>query len=46
MENNFRRHVQINKGTDSDTEQSSSKKLKTTGSTKYENIWIDKVSVR
>ncbi|XP_071856331.1 ribonuclease H1 [Bombus fervidus] len=33
-----------NKGTDSDTEQSSSKKLKTTDSTKYENLCINKVN--
>ncbi|XP_068968714.1 ribonuclease H1 [Bombus flavifrons] len=37
-----RRQIQINKGTDSDTEHSSSKMLKMTGSTKYENICIDK----
>ncbi|XP_033184330.2 ribonuclease H1 [Bombus vancouverensis nearcticus] len=37
-----RRQIQINKGTDSDTGQSSLKRLKTTSSTKYENIRIDK----
>ncbi|XP_033353349.1 ribonuclease H1 [Bombus vosnesenskii] len=37
-----KRQIQINKGTDSDTGQSSSKRLKTISSTKYENIRIDK----
>ncbi|XP_043605767.1 ribonuclease H1 [Bombus pyrosoma] len=37
-----RQRIQSDKSTDSDTVQSSSKKVKTTGSTKYENIWIDK----
>ncbi|XP_012175914.1 ribonuclease H1 isoform X1 [Bombus terrestris] len=39
-----RRQIQNNKGTDSHTEHSGSKKLKTTSSTKHENIWIDKVN--